>query len=138
MTLTRAAVTHSQFHTRIHTLQFIRNSPERGFYNLSIKSRFLSLSFEIRLMDYESDFPDHVPPSYDRSQFRAKDMEAQGFNPGLIVLLVVGGLLITFLVGNYVLYMYAQKTLPPRKKKPVSKKKLKREKLKQGVSVPGE
>lgn len=89
-------------------------------------------------MDYESDFPDHVPPSFDRSKFGAKDVEANGFNPGLIVLLVVGGLVITFLVGNYVLYMYAQKTLPPRRKKPVSKKKLKREKLKQGVSVPGE
>lgn len=67
-----------------------------------------------------------------------KDAKATGFNPGLIVLLVVGGLLITFLVGNYALYMYAQKTLPSRKKKPVSKKKLKREKLKQGVAVPGE
>ncbi|KAI3706644.1 hypothetical protein L6452_24523 [Arctium lappa] len=72
------------------------------------------------------------------SQFASKDVESKGINPGLIVLLVVGGLLITFLVGNYVLYMYAQKTLPPRKKKPVSKKKLKREKLKQGVAVPGE
>ncbi|KVH90456.1 hypothetical protein Ccrd_007495 [Cynara cardunculus var. scolymus] len=71
-------------------------------------------------------------------QFASKDVEGKGINPGLIVLLVVGGLLITFLVGNYVLYMYAQKTLPPRKKKPVSKKKLKREKLKQGVAVPGE
>jgi len=56
----------------------------------------------------------------------------------LIVLLIVGGLLLTFLVGNYVLYLYAQKTLPPRKKKPVSKKKMKKEKLKQGVSAPGE
>ncbi|KAJ9554929.1 hypothetical protein OSB04_009543 [Centaurea solstitialis] len=72
------------------------------------------------------------------SQNASKDVEIKGINPGLIVLLVVGGLLITFLVGNYVLYMYAQKTLPPRKKKPVSKKKLKREKLKQGVAVPGE
>uniref|UniRef100_A0A7N0R9M5 DNA-binding protein S1FA n=1 Tax=Kalanchoe fedtschenkoi TaxID=63787 RepID=A0A7N0R9M5_KALFE len=62
----------------------------------------------------------------------------QGFNAGLIVLLVVVGILVTFLVGNYVLYVYAQKTLPPRKKKPVSKKKLKRERLKQGVSAPGE
>ncbi|KAI3772911.1 hypothetical protein L6452_04106 [Arctium lappa] len=60
-----------------------------------------------------------------RLKFGVKDVEAKGFNPGLIVLLVVGGLLITFLVGNYVLYMYAQKTLPPRRKKPVSKKKLK-------------
>lgn len=59
-------------------------------------------------------------------------------NPGLIVLLVVGGLVLLFLVGNYALYAYAQKTLPPRKKKPVSKKKMKRERLKQGVSAPGE
>ena len=57
----------------------------------------------------------------------------RGFNPGLIVLLVVVGVLLAFIVGNYVLYMYAQKTLPPKKKKPVSKKKMKREKLKQGI-----
>lgn len=67
-----------------------------------------------------------------------KDAEAKGFNPGLIVLLVVVGLLLMFLVGNYVLYLYAQKTLPPKRKKPVSKKKMKRERLKQGVSAPGE
>ncbi|KAL1210005.1 DNA-binding protein S1FA2 [Cardamine amara subsp. amara] len=64
--------------------------------------------------------------------------EAKGLNPGLVVLLVIGGLLVTFLVANYAMYMYAQKTLPQRKKKAVSKKKLKREKLKQGVPVPGE
>ncbi|KAI3738333.1 hypothetical protein L2E82_28362 [Cichorium intybus] len=111
-----------------------------GAYYKAARTRFLQtyLSNPVFYRSVESDFPDHVPPSFDRSQFGAKDVEAQGFNPGLIVLLVVGGLLITFLVGNYVLYMYAQKTLPPRKKKPVSKKKLKREKLKQGVSVPGE
>ncbi|KEH24008.1 putative transcription factor S1Fa-like family [Medicago truncatula] len=63
---------------------------------------------------------------------------SQGFNPGLIVLLVIGGLLLTFLIGNYALYVYAQKALPPRKKKPVSKKKMKKERLKQGVSAPGE
>ncbi|XP_062185042.1 DNA-binding protein S1FA2-like [Phragmites australis] len=62
----------------------------------------------------------------------------KGMNPGMIVLLVVAGFLLLFFVGNYALYMYAQKTLPPKKKKPVSKKKLKREKLKQGVSAPGE
>lgn len=67
-----------------------------------------------------------------------KNAGSQGFNPGLIVLLVIGGLLLTFLIGNYVLYTYAQKTLPPRKKKPVSKKKMKKERLKQGVSAPGE
>ncbi|CAO2814440.1 unnamed protein product [Amaranthus hypochondriacus] len=67
-----------------------------------------------------------------------EEAEAKGFNPGLIVLLVIGGFLITFLIGNYVLYTYAQKNLPPKKKKPVSKKKMKRERLKQGVAPPGE
>ncbi|KAG8374250.1 hypothetical protein BUALT_Bualt11G0111800 [Buddleja alternifolia] len=74
----------------------------------------------------------------DRMKKAAGDVAAQGFNPGLIVLLVIGGLISLFLVGNYVLYMYAQKTLPPKKKKPISKKKMKRERLKQGVSAPGE
>ncbi|KAF3442865.1 hypothetical protein FNV43_RR16783 [Rhamnella rubrinervis] len=67
-----------------------------------------------------------------------KNAEAKGFNPGLIVALVVIGLVVVLLAGNVFLYMYAQKTLPPRKKKPVSKKKMKRERLKQGVSAPGE
>ncbi|OVA09891.1 DNA binding protein S1FA [Macleaya cordata] len=66
------------------------------------------------------------------------DVGAKGFNPGLIVLLVVVGLLLIFLVGNYILYMYAQKTVGPKKKKPVSKKKMRKERLKQGVSAPGE
>lgn len=43
-----------------------------------------------------------------------------------------------FGVGNYVLYMYAQKTLPPKKKKPVSKKKMKKERLKAGVRPAGD
>lgn len=64
--------------------------------------------------------------------------EAAGFNPGLIVLLLVMGLLLVFLIGNYVLYYCAQMTLTPKKKKPISKKKMKRERLKQGVSAPGE
>ncbi|KAG2685651.1 hypothetical protein I3843_10G128000 [Carya illinoinensis] len=89
-------------------------------------------------MDDEYEFADKVPPSFDRVGDMIKNAEAKGFNPGLIVLLVVVGLLLIFLVGNYVLYMYAQKTLPPRKKKPVSKKKMKRERMKQGVSAPGE
>ncbi|CAK9188111.1 unnamed protein product [Ilex paraguariensis] len=88
-------------------------------------------------MDYD-DLPDDPPPSFDRMKNVVKDAEIKGFNPGLIVLLVVGGLLLIFLVGNYLLYMYAQKTLAPKKKKPISKKKMKREKLKQGVSAPGE
>ncbi|KAF3661377.1 DNA-binding protein S1FA2 [Capsicum annuum] len=74
----------------------------------------------------------------DRKENMAKDVEVNGFNPGLIVLLVIGGLVLTFLIGNYVLYVYAQKTLPPKKKKPISKKKMKKERLKQGVSAPGE
>ncbi|EYU38524.1 hypothetical protein MIMGU_mgv1a017223mg [Erythranthe guttata] len=82
---------------------------------------------------------DRVPPSFDRVKNAAGGgVEAQGLNPGLIVLLVVGGLLLSFLIGNYVLYVYAQKTLPPKKKKPISKKKMKKERLKQGVSAPGE
>ncbi|CAA0836481.1 DNA-binding protein S1FA2 [Striga hermonthica] len=92
-------------------------------------------------MDFEGDFEEYYqlpPPSFDRVKNFGRDFEAKGFNPGLIVLLVVGGLLFLFLVGNYVLYTYAQKTLPPKKKKPVSKKKMKRERLKQGVSAPGE
>ncbi|XP_044472830.1 DNA-binding protein S1FA-like isoform X1 [Mangifera indica] len=86
-------------------------------------------------MDDDFEFGDKVPPSFDRM---VRNAEARGFNPGLIVLLVVVGLLLIFLVGNYALYMYAQKNLPPRKKKPISKKKMKRERLKQGVSAPGE
>ncbi|XP_019191247.1 PREDICTED: DNA-binding protein S1FA-like [Ipomoea nil] len=81
-------------------------------------------------MDHEGDFGD------DRMGNVPQDVK--GFNPGLIVLLVVGGLVLAFLIGNYFLYMYAQKTLPAKKKKPVSKKKMKKERLKQGVSAPGE
>lgn len=61
-----------------------------------------------------------------------------GLNPGLIVLIVVVGVLLVFGIGNYVLYMYAQKTLPPKKKKPVSKKKMKKERLKAGVRPAGD
>ncbi|KAB1220343.1 DNA-binding protein S1FA1 [Morella rubra] len=89
-------------------------------------------------MEDEFEFADKVPPSFDRMGDAIKNAEAKGFNPGLIVLLVVVGLLLIFLVGNYILYSYAQKTLPPKKKKPVSKKKMKKERLKQGVSAPGE
>ncbi|CAN1135465.1 DNA-binding protein S1FA2 [Linum perenne] len=85
--------------------------------------------------DFE--FSDHSPPSFERMG-KVINNEAKGFNPGLIVLLVIGFIVLTFLIGNYALYMYAQKTLPPRKKKPISKKKMKRERMKQGVSAPGE
>ncbi|XP_031486339.1 DNA-binding protein S1FA3-like [Nymphaea colorata] len=66
------------------------------------------------------------------------EINSKGVSAGLIVLLVVVGVVLTFIIGNTVLYIYAQKSAPPRKKKPVSKKKMKREKLKQGVSAPGE
>ncbi|XP_021647305.2 DNA-binding protein S1FA isoform X1 [Hevea brasiliensis] len=119
-------------------------------------------------MEDDFEFADHSPPSFQNVDFSSeislslfawihsrcdllsaiqlflgfgnvvKDVEARGFNPGLIVLLVVGGLVLAFLIGNYALYMYAQKTLPPKKKKPISKKKMKKERLKQGVSAPGE
>ncbi|ONK62529.1 uncharacterized protein A4U43_C07F5030 [Asparagus officinalis] len=67
-----------------------------------------------------------------------KEEATKGLNPGVIVLIVVVGVVLLFLIGNYALYVYAQKTLPPKKKKPISKKKLRRERLKQGVSAPGE
>lgn len=86
----------------------------------------------------EFEFADHSTPSFDHVADAVKSVETKGFNPGLVVLLIIGGLLSVFLVGNYVLYIYAQKTIPPKKKKPVSKKKIKRERMKQGVSAPGE
>lgn len=67
-----------------------------------------------------------------------REKVADGLNSGLVVLLVIGGLVLLFLIGNFALYTYAQKTLPPRKKKPLSKKKIKKERLRQGVSAPGE
>ncbi|KAI5083902.1 hypothetical protein GOP47_0000071 [Adiantum capillus-veneris] len=69
---------------------------------------------------------------------KAARSAAGGFNPALVVLLVVIGVVLLFVVGNYVLYSYAQKTLPAKKKKPVSKKKIKRERLKRGIAPPGE
>lgn len=90
-------------------------------------------------MDEDFSSQADVDPSAFASQERLLTKTAgKGFNPGLIVLLVVVGVLLIFIVGNYVLYTYAQKTLPAKKKKPVSKKKMKREKLKQGISAPGE
>ncbi|RAL45225.1 unnamed protein product [Cuscuta campestris] len=87
-------------------------------------------------MDADGDFEHEA--QFERVTNVAKDVEVKGFNPGLVVLLIVGGLVLAFLVGNYLLYRYAQKTLPPKKKKPVSKKKMKKERLRQGVSAPGE
>lgn len=61
-----------------------------------------------------------------------------GFNPSLTVLVVVVGTLIAFLVGNYFLWSYAQKVLPAKRKKPISKKKMQKERMKRGVSMAGE
>lgn len=61
-----------------------------------------------------------------------------GFNPTLAVLVIVVGLVVLFLVGHVAMYFYAQRVLPHKKKKPVSKKKLKRERMKRGVGAPGE
>ncbi|CAA7389448.1 unnamed protein product [Spirodela intermedia] len=63
---------------------------------------------------------------------------SKGLNPGLIVLIVVVGMVLIFLGGNYALYTYAQRTLPKRKKKTISKKKMKKEMLKKAASSPGE
>jgi hypothetical protein len=63
---------------------------------------------------------------------------SQGLSPGVLVLVVVTGVLLAFFVGNYFLFNYYQKVAPPRKKKPLSKKKLEREKRKQGVNMSGE
>ncbi|KAJ7551644.1 hypothetical protein O6H91_06G022900 [Diphasiastrum complanatum] len=67
-----------------------------------------------------------------------KAAKGKGFNPALTVLVVVIGVVLLFVVGNYVLYFYAQRVVPPRKKKPVSQKKLKRERLKQGIPPAGD
>ncbi|XP_073394541.1 DNA-binding protein S1FA-like [Physcomitrium patens] len=64
--------------------------------------------------------------------------QSTGINPGLVVLIVVLGALLIFGLGNYFLYQYAQKNLPVKRKKPVSKKKLKKEKLKGGVRPAGD
>ncbi|CAI0542380.1 unnamed protein product [Linum tenue] len=62
-------------------------------------------------------------------------------NHGMIVLGIVLGLLLLFMVSNYLVYRYAQRNFASqmkKKKKPVSKKKMKRERLRQGISAPGE
>lgn len=55
----------------------------------------------------------------------------------ILLTLVLGGLLL-FLVGNTVLYYWAQGQKVPAPKKKVGAKKMKREKLKMGISAPGE
>ncbi|GMN24625.1 hypothetical protein TIFTF001_000640 [Ficus carica] len=86
-------------------------------------------------------FADKIPPSFDPTGTLFKNIKnanGKGISAQTIVLLIVAGLVLIFMVGNYALYTYAQKRLPPQKKKPVSMKKLRKEKLKQGVSAPGE
>ena len=48
---------------------------------------------------------------------------SSGFNPRLLFLVFVVGVLLIFFIGNYVLYSYAQKVSPPKKKKILSRKK---------------
>ncbi|KAL5708487.1 hypothetical protein ACHQM5_019278 [Ranunculus cassubicifolius] len=50
-----------------------------------------------------------------------------GMDPRLIVFLVVVGFLFFFIFGNSAMYFYARKVFPMKKKKPISKKKLKRQ-----------
>ncbi|CAL5422430.1 unnamed protein product [Camellia sinensis] len=116
-----------------------RSSTNRSIDQFIARPRFRSMDSEAEFADHTPSF-DRVPNYFNRWTIKdvIKDTEVKGFNPGLIVLLLVGGLLLTFLIGNYVLYIYAQKTLPPKKKKPISKKKMRKERLKQGVSAPGE
>ncbi|KAJ8620926.1 hypothetical protein MRB53_029455 [Persea americana] len=124
-------------HTRglITSIHSTRNT---SFVKREQEEKKIRSSRKNLVMEDDFSFSDTVPPSFDRGVKNVINDEVKGFNPGLIVLLVVGGLVLLFLVGNYSLYMYAQKTLPPRKKKPISKKKIKKERLKQGVSAPGE
>ena len=65
--------------------------------------------------------------------FEFQDLEAlkyTGFNPGLVVGVVVIGGLVIFLVGNYLLWQYAQRFAPVKKKKTLSKKKLLKKQMK--------
>lgn len=74
----------------------------------------------------------------DQQKNMARDVEAaSGFSTGLIVLLTVGGLLLLFLIGSYALSIHAHKTIPLERKKPVSKKKSRKDRLKQGFTAPG-
>ncbi|KAG7034580.1 hypothetical protein SDJN02_04310 [Cucurbita argyrosperma subsp. argyrosperma] len=56
-------------------------------------------------MEEDFEFGDKVPPAVNRMGNVIGDADGRGFNPGLIVLLVVGGLLLAFLVVNYALYI---------------------------------
>lgn len=74
----------------------------------------------------------------DQQKNVAGDVEAAPrFSTGLIVLLSVGGLLLLFLIGSYALSIYAHKTIPLERKKPVSKKKSRKDRLKHVFPAPG-
>ncbi|XP_030505914.2 DNA-binding protein S1FA-like [Cannabis sativa] len=73
--------------------------------------------------------PPHLKPLLDTF---IKDAKSEvKYSSRLVVLLIIVGLLVIFLVGNFILYKYAMKNLPPRKTKPKSKskKKIKKERL---------
>ncbi|KAL7095791.1 hypothetical protein ACP275_10G044800 [Erythranthe tilingii] len=117
----------------------IANKTQFQFMTLVSRTNYVNLPiFELIDFSVFLFFSECQRMDFDDVKKAAKDVEAKGLNPGLIVLLVIGGLVISFLVGNYALYVYAQKNLPPKKKKPISKKKMKKERLKQGVAAPGE
>ena len=51
----------------------------------------------------ESDISVHLSSKFVERENVIKNPKVKGFNPGLIVLNLVGGLLLTFLDGNYLL-----------------------------------
>jgi len=62
----------------------------------------------------------------------------EGFNPTLLILIVVVTILLLFLRGQCRHVLLRAKRDAPQKKKPVSKKKMMRERMKRGVAMPGE
>jgi hypothetical protein len=59
-------------------------------------------------------------------------------NPVPIILGVTVTVVLIFLVGNVLLWYYAQQNAPPRPKKKLGAKKTKREALKRGLAPAGE
>ncbi len=64
-------------------------------------------------------------------------VEENDYTVTILLTLVVGGLVL-FIVGNTILFYWAQAQKVPAPKKKLGAKKMKREKLKMGVSPPGE
>lgn len=68
----------------------------------------------------------------------AEPKVVDGPSPVPVILFLVLGTVIVFCVVNVALWYYATKNAPPRPKKKLGVKKAKREKLKMGISAPGE